>query len=84
MEYLIVQQRWIRNGSQNGEHLVQKTGRRKEANGLVRHNFNSHMDMILKHQIDYDDYEIDEQDHSIALADEKGICYYCRFYVLEV
>ena len=84
MKYLIIQQQWIRNSTQNGERLIDTSTRRKEANGLARHYFKSNLEMLIKHYIDFDEYEIDEQDHSIALADEESICYYSRFYVREI
>jgi hypothetical protein len=39
--------------------------------------------MLITHQYEFDEYEINEDDYSIALADEQGLWYYAKFYVKE-
>jgi hypothetical protein len=80
---LIVYQRWIRGSDQNGEFLVGETNRRKEARGMCKSNFISHLEMLITHQYPFDDFETDEENFSVALSDELGIFYYTKFYIIE-
>ena len=83
-EYLVVYTRWIRDSTQSGETLVGTSGRKKEANGMAKSNFHSHLEMLITHKYPFYDYEIDMENLSIALSDEFGIWYFAKFFVLEV
>ncbi len=81
--YAVVCIRWLRNSDQSGEFIVDYSTRYREANGLARHHFNSHMDMMARH--DYNaiaqDFDIDIDNLSVALADDDSIFYYFRYEV---
>jgi hypothetical protein len=81
--YLIIQQRWIRGSKLNGEWLIDSSARKREAKGLVKHHFHSAMEMMIKHDYPAEDFHIDEENHSITLADEEGLWYHTRFYMKE-
>lgn len=81
--YQIVYVRWIRGSTQNGEYLVSTSTRIKEARGMCRSNFFSHMEMMINHNYPFDEYEIDLENNWIALADDVGLWYYAQFYVKE-
>jgi len=80
--YLIIQSKWIRGSSQNGERLVNSCSRLREARGLVRHHFKSHLEMVMKHMY-WDDFDLSEEECWIVLADEEGIFYYSKFFFKE-
>ncbi len=86
MLYLIVQSRWLRGSSQNGENLIAKSTRKREAFGLAKSTFYSHMEMMVTHKYHYryDNFEIDEDNLSITLADDESIAYNMRYYVLQI
>jgi hypothetical protein len=83
--YLIVQIKWSRGSTQNGEHVIDQTTRKKEARGLLRHHFLSTLNVIQKHfMYDIHDFDLDEENYSITLADEYDLVYHTRFYIKEI
>lgn len=86
MQYYIVQSRWIRNSSQNGENIVAKSTRKREARGLARHHFHSHMEMLITHKYHYryDTFDIDEENLRITFADDESVTYSMHYYVMEL
>jgi hypothetical protein len=86
VQYLVVQSRWIRDSEQNGENVVAKSTRKREARGLARSNFHSHMNMLITHKFHYryDEYYIDEENLRISFADDDSIVYSMHYYVMEV
>lgn len=83
--YLIIQRKWVRGSTQNGEHVIDQSNRKKEANGLLRHHFLSNLNVVQKHfMYDIFDFELDQENYSITLADEFDLVYHTRFYILEV
>lgn len=84
-KYLIVQSRWIRGSTQSGEFKIDESGRKREANGLVRHHFLSSLHVIQKHfMYDIEDFDLDEENFSITLADAEGVVFHTRFFALEI
>lgn len=84
-KYLIVQSKWIRDSTQSGEHIVARSSRKREARGLARHNFNSNLEVVAKHFCyEMEEFEVDEENLSVTLADDKGIYFHSRFFVLEI
>ena len=82
--YLIVQSRWLRGSTQSGENVIDTSTRKKEAKGLVRHNFYSTLNVIAKHfMYEVEDFDIDEENYSITLADAEGVWFHTKFFVLE-
>lgn len=81
--YYIVQSRWIKGSDQSGEFVVDHSTRIREARGLVRHQFNSQMEMMVKHDYPFDDFHIDEENYSITLADETGLWFHTKFFLIE-
>ena len=86
MLYLIVQSKWRRGSSQNGENLIATSTRKREARGLLKQNFNSHMEVLIEHKYhyDFDEYDFDEENYRLSLADDEGIAYSIRFYIIEL
>lgn len=75
----------MRGSTQSGETVIDETGRKKEARGLVRHNFLSSLTVIQKHfMYDIEDFYLDEENFSITLADAEGVVFHTRFYALEI
>lgn len=84
-KYIIVQSRWMRSSEHNGERVVAYTGRKREANGLVRHHFHSQLEVLLKHfMYDVEDFHLDEENYAITLADAEGLWFHCQFYSKEL
>lgn len=83
MRYLIILSKWIRNSTQNGESIIDSSNRIKTANGLARHHFFSALDVIARHGGYEDEFDVDEQNLSIALADDYSIYYYESFKVVD-
>ncbi len=83
-KYLIIHSRWIRGSTQSGEFVVGEATRKKEARGLTRHNFNSTLEMITKHQFPADDWLIDEDANEVVLGDIDGVYYRSKFFALEI
>jgi hypothetical protein len=83
--YLIIQSKWIRGSDQNGEYVIDRSSRKREANGLARHHFLSSLNVIQKHfMYDIHDWELDEENLSVTLADESDLIYHTKFYVREI
>ena len=82
--YHVVQSRWIRGSDQSGEHIVWSGTQKREANGQARHIFKSHLDMLVRHNMVTDDFDLDEEALSVTLADDEGLWYYSRFRMIEI
>jgi hypothetical protein len=50
---------------------------------MCKTNFLSHLEVLIEHNYPFDDFEIDEENFSIALSDELGLSYYTKFYIME-
>lgn len=84
-KYIIVQSRWLRGSKHNGERIIAESGRKREANGLVRHHFHSELEVLQKHfMYDVEDFDLDEENQAITLADAEGVWFHCRYYLKEL
>ena len=85
LRYLVIHRQWIRGSDRNGEHVVFRCNRIKEARGMAKTHFVSHMDMMTRHEYlkYWDDYEISEEQLWIACADRQGLCYYVGYEVVD-
>lgn len=83
--YHVVHKQWIRWSEQNGEHIVYSCNRIKEARGMAKTHFVSHMDMMARHEyLTYAwDWELDEDNLWVALADDEGLFYYVGYEVQD-
>lgn len=84
-KYWVVQSRWLRDSSQNGERLIAQYTRKKLARGETRATFHSNLEVISKHWMyDVEDFDIDEENLSITLSDEKSVWFHSRFFVIKL
>jgi len=84
----VIQTRYIRGSTQNFPNELGQFTRKKQAMGEVKHQLNSHMEMLIKHEApeSYDDCIVQDGDNykSVSFTDNKGIFYTAKYEVVEV
>lgn len=77
---------WRRGSTQNGENLIAKSTRKREAWGLAKSTFYSHMEVMVQHKyhIEYDTFEINKDNLRITLADDESVAYSAHYFVIEI
>jgi len=68
--YRILQYKhWNNSPDQSFSTELAQCSRAKEARGLVRQYFNGHLDVLIKHDMIPDDFELDEENHMLSYED---------------
>lgn len=84
----VIQTRHIRGSSQNFSNELGEFRRKKQAIGEVKHQLNSHVDMLIKHEApdEYEDVTIVEGEtfREVSFLDGQGVFYSARYEAVEV
>lgn len=84
--YKIIQCRTTETGTEKCNQIAE-TSRIKEARGLQKMHFNSHIEMLARHEFDayWDDFDINSEDFIlIAYNSERKIIYSYRVVIQNV
>lgn len=84
--YKIIQCRRTEDQDREWCNQIGETTRIKEARGLVKMNFHSHLEIVSKHEFDiyWDDYSLDEENFTlIGYNSDRKIIYSYKVYYEE-
>lgn len=85
--FKVIQTRYIRGSTQNFPNELGQYTRKKQAMGEVKHQLNSHMEMLLKHEAPetYNDCIIQDGENfkSVSFTDDQGIFYTAKYEAVE-